>query len=115
MNIKSKSIHAVTGADDGIRICIMRRVKPEYDFNIWLPELSPSDELLEDYNTGRIDWDGYVPRFTAEVLDNPTRTKYFEIVRDIAKKYPITLLCHEDTDEKCHRRLVIEKIATLEK
>lgn len=72
-----------------------------------LPELAPSAEIRDDYRKDH-DWDRYVPRFEAlmdargipDVLD---RASFAERVS--------CLLCSEPTPERCHRRLVAERLA----
>jgi uncharacterized protein YeaO (DUF488 family) len=110
--IKTKSIQAKREESDDIRICIMRRIKPEFVFDIWMPHLSPSTELLKDYHDEKINWEGYEKLFTKEVLD--TQTNYLSILLELSKKYTITLLCWEETPEKCHRRLVVEKLQAMD-
>lgn len=110
--IKTKSIQIKPEKADGIRICIMRRVKPEFVFDLWMPPLSPSTELLKEYHDEKIDWNGYENRFKKEVLD--TQKIYLTMLLDLSKKQTITLLCWEETSEKCHRRLVVEKLQAME-
>ncbi|MDR1508297.1 MAG: DUF488 domain-containing protein [Synergistaceae bacterium] len=88
----------------------MRRIKDSYHFDLWLQALSPSAELLDSYNSGQLDWNTYVQRFSEEVLENPGKTPDFEFLQKLVCKGTVTLLCHEKSDEKCHRRLLIEKI-----
>jgi uncharacterized protein (DUF488 family) len=72
-----------------------------------LPQLAPSAEIRDAYRQDH-DWNGYVPRFEAlmdargipEVLD---RALFAERVS--------CLLCSEPTPERCHRRLVAERLA----
>jgi uncharacterized protein YeaO (DUF488 family) len=82
---------------------------------MWLQELSPSDELLDSYNKGLLDWDSYVSRFKMEVLENPQKLPFFLKLKELSSEGVVTLLCHEETDERCHRRLLIEKIENLMK
>jgi len=110
--IHTKSIQLPTEASDGIRICIMRRIKPEFKFNIWIPELAPSSSLLDDYHRQNVSWEEYEARFKKEILD--PKQEYLETVLFIASKKPVTLLCWEETPEKCHRRLVAEKLKEME-
>ena len=108
MIIKTKSVQAKNEKSDGIRICIMRRIRPEFVFDIWMPTLAPSTELLKSYHDRRIDWKKYERRFAKEVLNR--NQKYLDIVLDISQKDILTLLCWEDTPEMCHRRLVAEHL-----
>ena len=110
MTIQSKSIHAPKDISDGIRVCVMRRIRSTFDFDVWLPALAPSNQLLDACKEGKINWEGYVERFSQEVLENPQKAPFFQMLRLLSESSVVTLLCHEETDEKCHRRLLIEKL-----
>lgn len=74
---------------------------------VHLPELAPSAEIRDAYRKDH-DWERYVPRFEAlmdergipDVLD---RASFAESIS--------CLLCSEPTAERCHRRLVAERLA----
>ena len=74
---------------------------------VHLPELAPSAEIRDDYRNDHV-WDRYVLRFEAlmdargipDVLD---RALFAERVS--------CLLCSEPSPERCHRRLVAERLA----
>lgn len=108
--IKTKSIQTHAEKKDGVRICIMRRIKPEFEFDIWMPTLAPSTELLQSYHEKIIDWKTYEKRFDKEVLSD---SKYLDLLEKLELNQTITLLCWEETPEKCHRRLVAEKLIKL--
>ena len=61
--LKTKSIQKRKTKSDGVRICIMRRVKPHFKYDIWMPTLSPSTELLKNYHEQKIDWEIYEKLF----------------------------------------------------
>ncbi|MCL5010444.1 MAG: DUF488 domain-containing protein [Patescibacteria group bacterium] len=107
----TKSIQKTPTARDGIRICIMRRIKPEFVFDIWMPALAPSGELLKSYHDKQITWKDYERFFTKQVLNR--QQKYLDILLSIAEKHVVTILCWEETPEKCHRRLVAQRIQKL--
>lgn len=72
-----------------------------------LPELAPSDDILADYRKDH-NWERYVGRFEAlmderGVPDRLDRAMFAEQV--------CCLLCSEATAERCHRRLVAERLA----
>ncbi|MBM3129790.1 MAG: DUF488 domain-containing protein [Chloroflexi bacterium] len=74
---------------------------------IYAPELAPTKEILEDYRKSS-DWQQYVARFEAlmnerGVPDILQRADFDERVS--------CLLCSEPTPERCHRRLVAERLA----
>ncbi len=108
MALYTKSIQAKSGKKDGIRICIMRR--PDFktaQFDIWMPVLAPSHQLLTDIHKKRIDKPEYNRRFHKEVIVG--QAKFIKLLADMALKQDVTILCWEETPEKCHRKLVAEE------
>lgn len=72
-----------------------------------LPELAPTDEILTDYRADR-DWDRYVRRFEALMEERgvPGSLEPGDFTDRVC-----CLLCSEATPERCHRRLVAERLA----
>lgn len=104
--IRTKSIQTKKSPEDGIRICIMRRPGAGADFDIWMPVLAPSHELLDNYREHKINWIQYEKRFNKEVVSG--QKKYLKILIELARKSTVTLLCWEKKPDKCHRRLIAE-------
>ena len=68
-----------------------------------LPELSPTQELLDAYKSKTTSWEKYEQQF----LELMRERKIEEVVaREILANG--CLLCSETTADKCHRRLVAE-------
>jgi uncharacterized protein (DUF488 family) len=73
---------------------------------VHLPDLAPTQEILEDYRKKRIDWETYEARF----LEVMKRRRIEELIpRDLMAE--ACLLCSEHKPERCHRRLVAEYLA----
>ena len=74
---------------------------------VHMPQLAPTDDILSTYRESK-KWTVYVDRFEALMderrIPESLDTSSFEQV-------PTCLLCSEHTAEKCHRRLVAERIA----
>lgn len=71
------------------------------------PELAPPSELLDRYREDK-DWDAYVPVFEELVLESAEAQS---AMRDVLELPGVpALLCVEPTPEKCHRRLVVERM-----
>ena len=74
---------------------------------VHLPELAPTQDILDEYKKNRGDWAVY-------------ERKFLELMRqrEIEKTVPKNLiedgclLCSEDTPHHCHRRLVAEYLKT---
>ncbi len=109
----TKSIQAQKELTDEIRISIMR--KPRGDYDLLIPALAPSELLLNLYHENEIDWDAYERTYLREIQNNPDVPKILQCIIDAANIADITLLCWEQTPEKCHRRLVAELISTMSK
>jgi uncharacterized protein (DUF488 family) len=74
---------------------------------VHMPELAPTKEILKDYRSDP-DWPRYVERFMALMDERniPASLNPAEFER-----LPSCLLCSEATPDKCHRRLVAERLA----
>jgi uncharacterized protein (DUF488 family) len=70
---------------------------------VHLPELAPTQEMLDAYKKGKGDWQLYEQRFLSLMRE-----------RKIEEKLPRSLfegaclLCSEDKPHQCHRRLIAE-------
>ena len=68
-----------------------------------LPELAPTQDMLDDYKKLKGDWDAYERRFMALMTERRIEsTVPKEVIADGC------LLCSEDKPHHCHRRLVAE-------
>lgn len=74
---------------------------------IHLPELAPTKEILKDYRQDK-DWARYQVRF--EMLMDE-RGIPGTLDRESFETLSSCLLCSEATPEKCHRRLVANRLA----
>jgi uncharacterized protein (DUF488 family) len=72
-----------------------------------VPLLAPSGEILTDYRKDH-DWSRYVRRFEA-LMDE--RRVPESLDRVLFEGNDCCLLCSEATPERCHRRLVAERMA----
>jgi uncharacterized protein (DUF488 family) len=70
---------------------------------VHLPELAPTEEMLDRYKKGKRDWSLYEREFL-ELMR--TRTIEKTIPKDILSE--ACLLCSENSPNHCHRRLVAE-------
>ena len=72
-----------------------------------LPELAPTDDILQSYRKDK-SWDTYVDRFEQLMED---RSIPSSLDRNHFDPGPACLLCSEDKPDRCHRRLVAERLA----
>jgi uncharacterized protein YeaO (DUF488 family) len=113
MKISTKSLQSVSQKKDGLRVLIMRRIKPEYQFDLWIPHLSPPEPLFQKYVINKsIDWKTFSEQFAVQVLAK--QKKLLEMLVYLSHKQKITLLCWEKTPYRCHRILVLKACREIE-
>lgn len=108
MRLKAKSIQERKSKSDGIRICIMRRIKPEFEFDIWIPNLGPSTKLLASYHEEKLNWEQFSNKYKKEVFRK--QDVYLKLILDLAIKQTVTILCWEPKGENCHRLILAERL-----
>jgi uncharacterized protein YeaO (DUF488 family) len=120
--LKTKSVYSDTHSSDGLRILVARfrgRGMSSAMYDVWMPSLGPSEQLLRDILSGRITWAQYTKRYLEELfLDGPidARSKTIKnhgqkftlrLLKRLAESGNVTLLCHCDEDtQQCHRHIL---------
>ncbi len=95
------------GKNDGIRVCVMRCIRPDYDFDAWIPRLAPPESLLKKYVIDKkISWKEFVPLFQKRVIDKNKRL--IRMLVYLSKYSNVTLLCWEKSASRCHRSLLLK-------
>lgn len=107
---------------DGLRILVTRftpRGCSRVRYDAWMPNLAPSEPLLKLWQARRISWEDFSAHYKAELFQEAPmdqgneRIKNYgqkftlRLLKKLARREPITLLCQCDEDEKqCHRHLL---------
>ena len=127
--IKTRSVWSAPTKGDGLRILATRfrgRGLPASRYDVWMPSLGPSEQLLKAVLSGAIDWKTFSRRYRDELfLDGPIddrsatiknhgQKSTLRLLQALATKQHITLMCHcaEDATE-CHRFLLLKEIHRL--
>jgi uncharacterized protein YeaO (DUF488 family) len=71
----------------------------------WLRELGPVLPLMRGFLGGRVAWTNYRRRYLAG-LKRPEAQAAVEEVLALARRRPVTLLCHCANEQRCHRSLL---------
>jgi uncharacterized protein YeaO (DUF488 family) len=125
--IKTRSIQSDPRKDDGLRILATRfrgRGLPASKYDVWMPALGPSEQLLKAMMGGAIDWKTFTKRYhdelfmdgpideRSETIKNHGQKSTLRLLRALGAQQNVTLLCHcvEDAKE-CHRFLLAKEIA----
>lgn len=112
--------------DDGLRILAARfrgRGLPATRYDVWMPSLGPSEQLLRAAQSGDIDWKTFAKRYRHELyLDGPIddrsetiknhgQKSTLRLLKALGKKQNVTVMCHCDEDAtQCHRFLLKKEI-----
>ena len=91
--ITTKSMQKKTTKRDGLRVCIMHHIKAEYDFDLWIPNLAPSNKLFESYiKKKEISWSQFSKLYLSEIKG---KSRLLETIVLLSQKTNISLLCWE--------------------
>lgn len=124
--IKTKSVWSPIDRElDGLRVLVTRfrgRGLPKERYDIWMPNLGPSEELLRTVQSGTIPWAKFSTRYRDELFDdgaidkrNPTIKNHgqkftLRLLNKLAAGVPVTLMCLCPEDQPhCHRH-ILEKV-----
>lgn len=107
---------------DGLRILATRytiRGCPRSRYDVWMPNLAPSEPLLKDWLARRITWEEFSGRYKSEMFEeapmdqvnkrikNHGQKFTLRLLKQLAQDRPVTLLCSCAEDEAhCHRHLL---------
>ena len=124
--IITRSVWSPIKKRDGLRILATRfrgRGLPASQYDVWMPSLGPSEELLKAVQAGDINWKTFAKRYREELfLDGPIDARSttiknhgqkftLRLLSSLGKKTNITLMCHcPDDARQCHRFLLLREI-----
>jgi uncharacterized protein YeaO (DUF488 family) len=125
--IATKSLHsAPDAAHDGLRILVARflgRGLEKSSYDVWMANLGPSEELLRQFQRQEVNWSYFSRRYKEEIFtdsevdhDNGSIKNHgqkftLRLIKHLATRQNVTLLCHCAEDEKqCHRHLIAKLI-----
>jgi uncharacterized protein YeaO (DUF488 family) len=121
--VRTKSVYSpIERGKDGLRILATRfrgRGLPSNRYDVWMPNLAPSEGLLHAGQNDRITWAEFNRRYRKELregggVDRRNRTiknhgqKFtLRLIQELGSRQNVTLLCHCDEDQRrCHRHLL---------
>jgi len=124
--IKTKSVYSAIEPDrDGLRVLITRfrgRGLRKRRYHVWMPNLGPSERLLRDFQSERIDWVEFKRHYRAELfevcsIDRRNRTiknhgqKFtLRLLHELARRGPVTLMCHCLEDQLHRYRHILQTV-----
>ena len=120
--LRTKSVYSDPSDSDGLRILATRfrgRGMPSTLYDVWMPSLGPSEQLLEKIMKGRITWAAFAKAFQAELFEGgpiDARSKTIKnhgqkftlrLIKRLAETGNVTLMCHcDEATGQCHRHIL---------
>jgi uncharacterized protein YeaO (DUF488 family) len=104
--------------DEGLRVGTVRRPprgvpKSEYAsrnfYDVWLPNLSPSPELMKEGKSVQDDrsWALFRKKFRAE-MSRPEPSRVLELLAALSHQTQLSVGCYCEDEKRCHRSLLRE-------
>jgi uncharacterized protein YeaO (DUF488 family) len=127
--IRTKSVYSpIDRKRDGLRILATRfrgRYMPVNRYDVWMPNLAPSEALMKSVQSGLITWGQFSRSYRQELRETGTIDKRNRVIKNHGQKFTLrllqrlgrsqnlTLMCHCDEDQQqCHRHLLQKVLAT---
>lgn len=118
--IRTKSILSpIDRRRDGLRILATRfhgRGMSSARYDVWMPSLGPSEQLLRRIQTGRVTWRQFCQEYRRELfMDGPIDARSrsiknhgqkftLRLIQQLGRRQPVTLMCHcAEEETHCHR------------
>ena len=121
MSIRIVRLGSPRDLDEGTRLGTVRRPprgvpKSEYasrDFyDVWFPNLAPSEELLKQALAAESDrdWKAFARRYRAE-MKKPEAAKVLDVLAALSHQADFSVGCYCRDESRCHRSILRELLA----
>ena len=121
MAIRIVRLGSPRAAGEGVRIGTVRRPprgvpKPEFAtrdyYDVWLPTLSPSAELVAQAQAADTDaeWRAFTRRFRAEMAHGDA-PKVLDLLAALSATSAFSIGCYCNDEHRCHRSVLRELLA----
>ena len=126
--IRTNSVHSpIDRKRDGLRILATRfrgRYMPVNRYDVWMPNLAPSEALMRSAQGGLITWSQFSRKDQKELRETGSIDRRNRVIKNHGQKFTlrllqklsrsqnVTLMCHCDEDQQqCHRHLLRNVLA----
>ncbi|MGA2549758.1 MAG: DUF488 family protein [Burkholderiaceae bacterium] len=128
MAVKVVRLGSPRTANEGVRIGTVRkppRGVPKREFSsrdfydVWMPELSPSVELMAQAKAAetQADWERFIRKYRTQ-MNRPESARLLDLLALLSKDANFAVGCYCEVESRCHRsilrKLLQERGATLD-
>lgn len=121
MGIRIVKLGSPRAADEGVRIGTVRRpprgvpkeeFSPRDYYDTWLPELSPSAELMTQGRAAQTDaeWRKFVQGYRKE-MQQPEASHVLDLLATLSHGSNFSVGCYCEEEARCHRSILRELLA----
>lgn len=121
MSIRIVKLGSRRVADEGLRIGTVRRPPrgvPKSEFasrdyyDVWLPNLSPSPQLVKESQASSDDksWGAFRRNFRSE-MSEPEASRVLDLLAALSHQTDFSLGCYCENEDRCHRSVLMELLA----
>ncbi|WP_431822622.1 DUF488 domain-containing protein [Burkholderia sp. F1] len=121
MSIRIVQLGSPRAADEGLRIGTVRRPPrgvPKAEFasrnyyDVWLPTLSPTPELVAQAQAAGTDadWRAFARKFRAE-MNHGDAPKVLDLLAALSATTQFSIGCYCENENRCHRSILRELLA----
>src|SRR5262245_58008360 len=93
--VKTKSVYSPIQPSDGLRVLATRfrgRGLPKDRYDVWMPNLGPSEQLLRAALAGKVNWRDFARRYRAELFEGGSIDKRNRTIKNHGQKFTLRLL-----------------------
>ncbi len=121
MAIRIVQLGTARAKNEGLRIGTVRRPPrgvPKNEFasrnyyDVWLPNLAPSEELFKDGRAAQDekDWRSFVKRFRSE-MSRPENSRIIDLLAALSHDTNFSVGCYCENEQRCHRSVLRQLLA----
>jgi uncharacterized protein YeaO (DUF488 family) len=121
MAVRIVRLGTARSKEEGLRIGTVRRPprgvpKSEYAkqnwYDVWLPNLAPTSELMKMGRTVESDkqWGVFVRRYRTEMAD-PEKSRVLDLLAALSRATNFSVGCYCEKEARCHRSILRELLA----
>ena len=121
MAVRIVQLGSPRASDEGLRIGTVRRPprgvrKSEFAsrnyYDVWLPNLAPSEELLKAGRSAKdeTDWRSFVKRYRSE-MSRPENSRVLDLLATLSHQTNFSVGCYCNDEQHCHRSVLRQLLA----
>ena len=116
MSIRIVQLGTPKGKGEGVRLGTVRRPprgvrKTRYSvenyFDVWLPNLAPSEALMQAFRdtTHSIGWKRFAARYRSEMA-RPENSRVIDVLAALSRTSNFSVGCYCEDEQHCHRSIL---------